>query len=70
MTIVANAVSLTPGTLTLEVSATEPPVLYVHVLHLHDIEEAREDVRTLTRLVREALPVRGAPPAATTGEVR
>ena len=32
-TLIANAVSLTPGTLTLEVRR-EPPTLYVHVLHL------------------------------------
>ncbi len=50
VTLVANAVSLTPGTLTLEVRGSQPCTLYVHVLHLHDVERAREDVRTLARL--------------------
>lgn len=56
VTVVANAVSLTPGTVTLEVRESAGAcVLYVHVLHLHDVERAREDVRTLTRLARRAL---------------
>lgn len=46
VTLVANAVSLTPGTLTLEVRR-EPPTLYAHVLHLHDVEEVRRQVRRL-----------------------
>ncbi|HEX2063013.1 MAG TPA: Na+/H+ antiporter subunit E [Acidimicrobiales bacterium] len=52
ITVVANAISLTPGTLTLEVDR-EPTTLYVHVLHLHDIEAARRDIRHL-----EALAIR------------
>lgn len=56
VTVVANAVSLTPGTVTLEVRESGGVrVLYVHVLHLHDVERAREDVRTLSRLARRAL---------------
>lgn len=55
--IVANAISLTPGTLTLEVRRSESTRLYVHVLHLHDIDAARRDVATLTRLVNAAFPV-------------
>lgn len=51
-TLVANAISLTPGTLTLEVHR-DPTVLYVHVLHLHDIERVRREVVHL-----EALAVR------------
>ena len=46
VTVVANAVSLTPGTLTLEVRR-EPPTLYAHVLHLRDVEEVRRQVRRL-----------------------
>ena len=65
VTIVANAISLTPGTLTLEVRREETPTLYVHVLHLHDVEAARTDVATLTRKVEAAFPssatVAGAP---------
>lgn len=48
-TIVANAISLTPGTLTLEV-ARDPSVLYVHVLHLRDVEAVRRDVLHLESL--------------------
>jgi multicomponent Na+:H+ antiporter subunit E len=59
-TVVANAISLTPGTVTLEV-AHDPTVLYVHVLHLHDVEAVRRDVLHL-----EALAIRafGSPQAA------
>lgn len=59
-TVVANAISLTPGTVTIEV-AHDPTVLYVHVLHLHDVEAVRRDV-----LYLEALAIRafGSPQAA------
>ncbi len=43
ITLVANAISLTPGSLTLEVRR-RPAVLYVHVLHLHDIEAVRREI--------------------------
>ena len=66
-TIVANAISLTPGTLTLEVRRVEATRLYVHVLHLHDVEAARQDVATLTRLVNAAFPVVGASSPAEPG---
>lgn len=55
-TVVASAVSLTPGTLTLEVRRQgETVVLYVHVLHLHDVEEAHREVLALDRRVRAAI---------------
>jgi multicomponent Na+:H+ antiporter subunit E len=54
ITLVANAISLTPGTLTLEVRR-DPPVLFVHVLHLHDLDQVRRDIRTLQRLTVEAI---------------
>lgn len=47
-TIIANTVSLTPGTLTVEVDR-HPPVLYIHVLHLTDIGQVEADVATLER---------------------
>lgn len=53
ITILANAISLTPGTLTLEVSR-DPAILYVHVLHLRDIESVRQDVYRLETLVLRA----------------
>lgn len=58
VTVVANAVSLTPGTLTLEVRQQVTPTLYVHVLHLHDIDRARAEVLELARRAEAALPVR------------
>ncbi|MDP8987321.1 MAG: Na+/H+ antiporter subunit E [Actinomycetota bacterium] len=57
ITVVANAISLTPGTLTLE-ARRSPAVLYVHVLHLHDVEAVRRETRHL-----EALAIRAFGPA-------
>ncbi|MDK1476592.1 Na+/H+ antiporter subunit E [Streptomyces sp. 549] len=45
-----NLINLTPGTLTLEVS-TEPPVLYVHGAHAHDVEAFRQGLRELETLM-------------------
>ena len=53
VSVVANAISLTPGTLTIEVG-TDPHILYVHVLHLHDIDAVRRDVTRLERYVLRA----------------
>jgi multicomponent Na+:H+ antiporter subunit E len=53
VTIVADAISLTPGTLTVEVRA-DPPTLYVHVLHLHDVDKVRADVRRVETLAVRA----------------
>lgn len=55
ITLIANAVSLTPGTLTLE-ARQHPPVLYVHILHLRTIDEVREDIRRLEDLALAAFP--------------
>lgn len=52
-TIVANAISLTPGTLTIDVD-DDPCVLYVHVLHLRDPDEVRREVLHLEALVIRA----------------
>jgi multicomponent Na+:H+ antiporter subunit E len=62
-TIVADAISLTPGTLTLEARYRDgedpprgsPPVLYIHVLGLADPEDIRADVHRLERLVVSAV---------------
>lgn len=51
-TLIANAISLTPGTLTLDVRG-DPKVLYIHVMHLDDPEEVRRRVHRL-----EALAIR------------
>lgn len=53
VTLVANAVSLTPGTLTLDLDRPAN-ILYVHVLHLRDLESVRRDVRSLDALVVKA----------------
>ncbi len=55
LTLVANMVSLIPGTLTLEVD-DDPAVLYMHVLHLGTVEAAREEVLRLEELALAAFP--------------
>ena len=47
-TIVANAVTLTPGTMTLT-ARLDPAELHIHVLGLGDAEEFRESVYDLER---------------------
>lgn len=56
VTLVADAVTLTPGTLTLDVERTDDggAVLYVHVLHLHDPHDVRDGVRRLQYLAARA----------------
>lgn len=56
ITVVANAISLTPGTLTLE-ARRSPAVLYVHVLHLREVEAVRRETLHL-----EALAIRAFGP--------
>lgn len=53
VTMVANAISLTPGTLTLEVDM-ERRAIYVHVLHLHDLEKVRSDLHRFEELALRA----------------
>lgn len=58
-TIVADAISLTPGTLTLDALPRDDTiVLYVHVLGLGDPTDVREDVAGLERLVLSAVTPR------------
>lgn len=59
ITVIANALTLTPGTQTLEVRR-EPPTLYVHVLHLHDIDQVRRDIRRLQRMAVQAIGLQEA----------
>jgi multicomponent Na+:H+ antiporter subunit E len=54
ITLVANSVSLIPGTLTLE-ARDDPPTLYVHVLHLKSVEAVRSDLRRFEELAVLAL---------------
>lgn len=74
-TIVADAISLTPGTLTLDARypdeqspPDQPPVLYIHVLGLGDPAAIRDDVRRLERLVVSAItPIEPNPAAVAAG---
>lgn len=59
VTLVADAVTLTPGTLTIEVTRN-PPTLYVHVLHLKDVEEVRRGIRRTEVLAVRAFGSREA----------
>jgi multicomponent Na+:H+ antiporter subunit E len=55
ITLVANLVSLTPGTLSLDVSEDRKN-LYVHVMFLEDVESARRDIKEgIEKRVLEAL---------------
>ena len=47
--IVANVITLTPGSLVLEAIGS-PPVLYVNVLHLHDLDRVRRDLLRIEEL--------------------
>lgn len=57
LTVIGNSISLTPGTLTLELRA-ETSTLAVHVLHLRNVDVAREEIEQLHRLVSAALTPR------------
>ncbi|MBK6855727.1 MAG: Na+/H+ antiporter subunit E [Microthrixaceae bacterium] len=53
LTLVANVLGLAPGTMAVEVTS-EPAVIYVHVLHLRDVETVRADVTHLAELAVRA----------------
>jgi len=53
VTLIADAITLTPGTLTLEVRR-EPLTLYVHALDVRDVTALQHDVRTLEVLAVKA----------------
>lgn len=59
VTVVANAVGLMPGSITVEVER-DPPTLFVHALHPSSVEEVRMDVHRLEVLAVEAF---GSPEA-------
>lgn len=61
-TLIADAVSLTPGTLTLELRR-DPLTLFVHALDVRDVEQVQADVRRLEVLAVKAF----GPPAALSG---
>lgn len=49
VTLVANVLALTPGTMPVEVRR-DPSAIYVHVLHLDDVDDVRRDVQHLAEL--------------------
>ncbi len=55
VTLVANMVSLTPGTLTLEVDE-ETMTIFIHVLHLETVEAMRREVLYFEELAMAAFP--------------
>ena len=70
LTVVANAISLTPGTLTLEVDRARS-VLYVHALDVGGPDGVAKARRSLDRLVTLAVQALGSAEAvARTREVR
>jgi multicomponent Na+:H+ antiporter subunit E len=53
--LVANLISLTPGTLSLDLSP-DRRVLYIHVMFLDDIEKTRQQIKQgLERRVLEVM---------------
>jgi len=52
--LVANGITFTPGTLTVELT-DDPLVVYVHCLHFDTVEALHKDVAELERLVANAL---------------
>ena len=66
VTMVANAISLTPGTLTLTAS-NRPAVLHVHVLGLDDVEHFRRSIADLHRRAAAAFTPRTEPATGGTG---
>ena len=59
LTLLANLVALTPGTIPVEVGRV-PGVMLVHVLHLHSVEDVQRDIWSLRDLVVRAF---GSPDA-------
>ena len=63
MTIMANLLALTPGTMTVD-AEDDPVVLHIHVLQLHDVDDVRAQVAHLEWLVLRAFGPRGVYPDA------
>lgn len=53
ITLIADAISLTPGTLSIEVTR-DPPTLFVHAFDVGDADQVHDEVRRLERLAVEA----------------
>jgi multicomponent Na+:H+ antiporter subunit E len=64
--LLANLISLTPGTLTLAVRR-DPPTLYVHGMYAPDPDRFRQRLRALESRMLAAVRFRGIGDAATEG---
>ena len=75
-TVVANSITLTPGTFTVEVVTEPSTIVYVHALSLGELDDLRADVLHLEAVAIRAFgsdadiaalraELTGAPPAAT-----
>lgn len=53
LTLITNLLALSPGTMPIELHQ-DPNVLYVHVLHLRDVEDVRREILHLTDLTVRA----------------
>ena len=53
LTLITNLLALSPGTMPVELRH-DPTVLYVHVLHLRDVEDVRAEITHLTALAVRA----------------
>lgn len=53
LALIINLLALAPGTMPLELHRS-PNILYVHVLHLEDVEQVRRDIQHLTDLAARA----------------
>ena len=53
ITLIADIIEISPGTMTVETRA-EPPTLYLHMLMLHDPLHARHQVAHIEKLVLRA----------------
>jgi multicomponent Na+:H+ antiporter subunit E len=54
ITVLANLITLTPGTLSLDVSP-DRKTLYIHAMHVDDVEEFRQDIKQ--RMERRVMEV-------------
>lgn len=45
LTVLANLITLTPGTLTLDIS-DDRRIMYIHIMRLYDLEEARQNIKS------------------------
>lgn len=52
ITILANMVSLTPGSLSLDISS-DRRVLYIHAMYIHDVDGVRKKIKQFERRILE-----------------